>query len=317
MNRLLRFNPEPFDTELEGAFELYGAPTSESELETSRFVRPRMRALSRPTSLLARAPSDLPAVDSQTLRQRIVRFATQELARWNNGTIKETDPRLRKTLQDYWKTGAGVDYSEDQLGDPAFQNDHPWSAAFISWVMKTAGAGNAFKYSSSHAVYTRAAKDNRIANNENPVKAYRITELAPQVGDLICKSRSGSGATYDNIRPGMKTHCDIVTEVRPRSIKTVGGNVNNSVAQKTLRTDANGTMAEPDYFAVIRIDSQQPSPPVVPSPTPAQPGGISPPRLLRRESTPPGTTLYVEIDLGIVDKFGITASPVTGEPHSM
>jgi hypothetical protein len=101
MNRLLRFNPEPFDTELEGAFELYGAPTSESELETSRFVRPRMRALSRPTSLLARAPSDLPAVDSQTLRQRIVRLATQELARWNNGTIKETDPRLRKTLQDY------------------------------------------------------------------------------------------------------------------------------------------------------------------------------------------------------------------------
>ena len=312
MNRLLRFNPEPFDTELEGAFELYGAPTSESEPETSQFVRPRMRALSRPTSLLARAPSDLPAVDSQALRQRIVRLATQELARWNNGTIKETDPRLRKTLQDYWKTGAGVNYSEDQLGDPGFQNDHPWSAAFISWVMKTAGAGNAFKYSSSHAVYTRAAKDNRIANNDNPVRAYRITELAPQVGDLICKSRSGSGATYDNIRPGMKTHCDIVTEVRPRSILTVGGNVNNSVAQKTLRTDANGTMAEPDYFAVIRIDSQQPSPPVVPSPTPAQPGGISPPRLLRRESTPPGTTLYVEIDLEIVDKFGITAPPVTG-----
>ncbi len=314
MNRLLSFNPEPFETasEIEGAFGLYGAPPSEAEWETSRFTRPRTRALSRPISLLARAPSALPAVDSQALRQRIVRLATQELARWNNGAIKETDPRLRKTLQDYWKTGAGVSYSEDQLGDPAFQNAHPWSAAFVSWVMKTAGAGNAFKYSSSHAVYTRAAKDNRIANNDNPVKAYRITELAPQVGDLICKSRSGSGATYDNIRPGMKTHCDIVTDVRPRSIVTVGGNVNNSVAQKTLRTDANGAIAEPNYFAVIRIDSQQPSPPVVPSPTPAQPGGISAPRLLRQESTPPGTTLYVEIDLGIVDKFGTTAPPVTG-----
>jgi hypothetical protein len=314
MNRLLRFNPEPFETDSEvaGAFEFHGTPTLEAELETSRFVRPRMRALSRPTSLLARAPSALPAVDSQTLRQRIVRLATQELARWNNGTIKETDPRLRKTLQDYWKTGAGVNYSEDQLGDPAFQNDHPWSAAFISWVMKTAGAGNAFKYSSAHAVYTRAAKDNRIANNDNPIKAYRITELAPQVGDLVCKSRSGSGATYDNIRPGMKTHCDIVTEVRPGRLVTVGGNVNNSVAQKTPRIDANGRIAEPNYFAVIRVGEVQPSVPIAPPPTPVTPSAGAAPRLIKQESTPAGATLYVEIDLQIVDKFGITAPPVTG-----
>jgi flagellum-specific peptidoglycan hydrolase FlgJ len=313
MNRLLSFNPEPFETssEVEGAFELDGAPELEAEWETTRFARPRTRVLSRPVSLLARAPSAPPVVDSQALRQRIVRVATQELARWNNGTIKETDPRLRKTLQDYWKTGAGVSYSEDQLGDPAFQNAHPWSAAFISWVMKSAGAGDAFKYSASHAVYTRAAKDNRIANNNNPFKAYRITELAPQVGDLVCKSRSGSGATYDNIRPGMKTHCDIVTEVRPRGIMTVGGNVRNSVAQKTLRTDANGGIAEPNYFAVIRIDGQQPSPSPTPAPTPAPPVSVAP-RLLRQASAPPGTTLYLEIDLKIVDKFGITAPPVTG-----
>ena len=130
MNRLLRFNPEPFDTELEGAFELYGAPTSESELETSRFVRPRMRALSRPLPSSRGPHRTCQPFDSQAFRQRIVRLANQELARWSNGTIKETDPRLRKTLQDYWKTGAGVNYSEDQLGNPAFQSDHPWSAAF-------------------------------------------------------------------------------------------------------------------------------------------------------------------------------------------
>ena len=99
-----------------------------------------------------------------------MRIANQELARWGKGTIKETDPRLRQTLQDYWKTGAGLNYSEDQLGDPAFQNVHPWSAAFISWVMKTAGAGNAFKYSAAHAVYTRAAKENRLTNSDNPVQ---------------------------------------------------------------------------------------------------------------------------------------------------
>ena len=347
MNRLLSFNPEPFESELEfgGALQMRDAnrggfgqrcgcqhaaapgsspylrgtsaalrarnlPAFELESEISSVVRRRQRTRPPSASAVSQPPS-LQSLDSQALRQKAVRIANQELARWGNGAIKETDPRNRRVLQDYWNTGAGVSYGEDQLGNPAFQSDHPWSAAFISWVMKTAGAGNAFKYSASHSVYTRAAIDNRVANNNNPFKAYRIAELVPQVGDLICKSRAGSGATYDNIRPGMTTHCDIVTEVRPRSIAAVGGNVSNSVAQKTVRTDPNGRIVEPDYFAVIRIDSQQPSTPVVPFPTPPRPA-VGSPRLLKQESTPPRTTLYAEIDLKIVDTAGITAPPVTG-----
>jgi hypothetical protein len=322
MNKLLQFNPEPFETGSEIADALRGGspfshgapvtPFSAPEREIGASVRPRRRTRPRPTLLFPPAPSPLPAFDSQAFRQRIVRLANQELARWGNGRIKETDPKVRRVLQDYWRSGTGKIYGEDQLGDPTFQKDHAWSAAFISWIMKTAGAGNAFKYSSAHATYTRSAKDNRLANNNNPFKAYRIGELTPQVGDLVCKSRSASAATYDNIRPGMKTHCDIVTEIRPRSIVTVGGNVNNSVAQKILRTDANGRIAEPNYFAIIRVGEAQPSVPVVPTPLPVTPSAGAAPRLIRRESTPVGTTLYVEIDLKILDKFGITAPPVTG-----
>jgi hypothetical protein len=322
MNKLLRFNPEPFETESEIAGTLRGgspfsygvpvAPLSAPEWETAASVRPRRRTRPRPTLPFQPAPSPLPAFDSQAFRQKIVRLANQELARWGNRKIKETDPRVRRVLQDYWKTGTGTSYREDQLGDPAFQKDHPWSAAFISWIMKTAGAGTAFKYSTAHATYIRSAKDNRLANNDNPFKAYRIGELTPQVGDLVCKSRSGSAATYENIRPGMKTHCDLVTEVRPRSIVTVGGNVDNSVGQKILRSDANGRIAEPDYFAVIRIGEGQPSVPVAPTPLPVTPSAGAAPRLIRRESTPVGTTLYVDVDLKILDKFGITAPPVTG-----
>jgi hypothetical protein len=249
--------------------------------------------------------------DSQAFRQRIVRIANQELARWGNGAIKETAPRTRRVLQDYWRTGVGRSVSDAQLGDPAFQarEENSWSAAFISWVMRTAGAGDAFIRSRAHATYTRAAIDNRLANNNNPFKAYRITELAPQVGDLVCNSRAGSGATYDNIKRGMFTHCDIVTEVRPGSLTVVGGNVNNSVAQKTRRTDANGRIAEPNYFAVIRIDGKQPSVPPAPPPTPSV---GSAPKLIKQESTPAQSTLYVDIDLKIVDKFGIVAPPMTG-----
>jgi hypothetical protein len=248
-------------------------------------------------------------LDSQAFRQRIVRVANQELARWSNGTIKETDPRVRQVLQDYWRAGAGNNYSDTQLGDPAFQSDHPWSAAFISWVMKTADAGNAFKYASAHSTYTRWAKDNRMANAANPFKAFRTSELAPQVGDIVCKRRAGSGATYENIRPGMETHCDIVTEVWPGRLVTIGGNVSNSVAQTAPQTDSRGFLSDPNYFAVIRIDGPKPSVPIVPAPTPsADPA----PRLIRRESVPAGTTLYVEIDLQIVDKQKLIGQPITG-----
>jgi hypothetical protein len=119
--------------------------------------------------------------------------------------------------------------------------------------MKKAGAGNTFRYAAAHASYIVAAKRNRLANNSNPFKAYRVTEVAPRVGDLVCKSRAGSGATYDTIRPGMKTHCDIVTEVRPGSIVTIGGNVANSVSTTTVPTDAAGRITRPGYFAVIRV----------------------------------------------------------------
>jgi hypothetical protein len=54
--------------------------------------------------------------------------------------------------------------------------------------------------------------------------------------------------------------------------------------------------------------------PTVPiPPLPQPPGPIAgAPKLLKREAVPPGTTLYLEIDLKIKDKFGIVAPPMTG-----
>ena len=45
---------------------------------------------------------------------------------------------------------------------------------------------------------------------------------------------------------------------------------------------------------------------------PITPSAGSAPKLIKQESIPIGTTLYVEIDLKVVDKFGIAAPPVTG-----
>jgi hypothetical protein len=224
----------------------------------------------------------------------------REWNRWNEGGRRgETDPRMRPVLADYWRRGPGLTFADAQLANPRFQADHPWSAAFISWVMRQAGAGDAFRYSATHASYISAAKQNRTSNPSNPFQAYRPSEVRLAPGDIVCKSRGGSGATYDNIRPGMKTHCDVVVAVSPTQVTVVGGNVDNSVSRRTLPV-SNGFLASREHFAVIKVGgAARVAPAPGPSPLPA-PGPTPGPRPSGRvENTAIGRTYYAAIDLGI------------------
>jgi hypothetical protein len=211
-------------------------------------VRP---TLVPPPSAAPAGQQGIPTGPSQPMgafKQNLVRLALQEWNRWNCGALKENDPRMRTVLEDYWKTGAGW------LPDTAnWWSSVPWSAAFISWLMRKAGAGSAFNYSAGHAAYIKAAKENRLANNANPFKAYRINEVRPTIGDLVCKSRAGSGATYDNIAPGMATHCDVVTSGEPGRLVSIGGNVADSVATTSVPVNSSGHIQAPNYFAVIKV----------------------------------------------------------------
>lgn len=185
----------------------------------------------------------------QTLRSRIAQIAVQERQRWRQGAAKECDSSMRAVLEDYWRTGVGWVPSQSN-----YCSSVAWSAAFISWVMRQAGAGSAFRYSSGHTDYVGAAKQNRLANNSNPFKAYRISEVAPRVGDLVCMERSNSGVTYDNVDQGFRSsHCDIVVAVNPGSITTIGGNLSDSVGQTTVPTDANGRVTKAGYYAIVRV----------------------------------------------------------------
>jgi hypothetical protein len=198
----------------------------------------------------------------QSLRDNMVKLAQQEWLRWGKGSLRESDPKMRGVLQEYWKTGAGQVRTE-----PNWWSATPWSAAFISWVIKKAGGGNAFRYSAAHSSYIKAAKNNRLANNSNPFRAYRINEISPQPGDLVCACRESCRANYDNVNSGMPTHCDIVTEKHPGYIITIGGNVNNTVGRKTVPTDERGFIKASNpktakYFTVIRAGQRSGAPPV-------------------------------------------------------
>ena len=157
--------------------------------------------------------------------------------------VKEREAPQR--IHDYW---ASVGHPERTGLD-----DVPWSAAFISWDIQSAGVSrDLFCPSQTHTIYVERLVE-RARRPGASLIPRRLDERAPQVGDLLCSSRNGSGTTLDNLNRGAG-HCDIVVEVRPGSVAAIGGNVGDSVTRSVFPLDANGFLspisARP-YFTVI------------------------------------------------------------------
>lgn len=300
-----------------------GAAPGELEFDVEAYHPQRRRkrpASSKTKPAPAPGPAPLPAA---AIAANAASIAQKQFVLWDKGKLSETQSRALPMLQDYWKTGLGISYTTTQLASPAFQKAHYWSAAFISWVMRKAGAGKAFKYAASHSVYFAAARKNRAENNDNPFKAYRPTEIAPRPGDLICNWRD-KPVTYDSVKPGDPGHCDVVVAVKPDHLLAIGGNKgsNGTVLMVKVPIDANGRLKGAKFYGIIRAEdaggsvkpgpSPQPQPSPGPGPSVVRLPNVAAPPVTRTEHVPPATTLYARIDLSIVDKFGIKAEPMTG-----
>lgn len=133
----------------------------------------------------------------------------------------------------------------------------PWSAAFISFVVKDAGAGNHFRYSPQHSVYI--SKAIRDAKNKSAVAYWclRLNECKPKVGDIVCWTRQ-HGIDYDNQHGGdYAGHCDIVVEAGVGQVKVIGGNIGQSVSERVLALNAEGnikpiTLHSETLFAIMQ-----------------------------------------------------------------
>jgi peptidoglycan hydrolase-like protein with peptidoglycan-binding domain len=222
---------------------IVGAQT-EAALVAAGASRPPLAAPVTP------APSPYPPTSGGALRNRAASIAVEEWTRWGKGTIKESNPNIRPVLEDYWRSATGsVPSSSNWWSNVA------WSAVFISWVMRKAGAGSNFRYSSAHTEYVGAAKRNKLTSSSNPFKAYRLAEFAPRVGDIVCVERSSSGVTYDNVDDDQfrASHCDIVVEVQPGKLITIGGNLSDSVGRKEVAINASGIVSARGYYAVLAV----------------------------------------------------------------
>lgn len=173
----------------------------------------------------------------------------------------ERAPGLWQRVGEYWWTGMGPDMKEaawtgkhDGRGDLfRFEQDgsYAWSAAFISYVMRVAGANDRFPYSPNHSTYINAA-----AAGQSPVlRARDPAHYAPRPGDLVCVARGASRATvrFSSLPTayGFPAHCGYVVATgqhgQPfgQQISIVGGNIDDAVALTHVPVDSNGLLASP------------------------------------------------------------------------
>jgi hypothetical protein len=189
----------------------------------------------------------------------------------------EREEGLWQRVGEYWWLGLNAGSAESNwtgkhdadgtVFSPDVDGDYAWSAAFISYVMRIAGAGQRFPYSGDHADYINAAR--RVSLGETRswlVAAERVQDYAPRAGDLICFGRGkAKGLRFDDL-PTPKlfpSHCDIVVDTAvPGQIRVIGGNVEDSVTMNTVPVTADGKLAAPEgvvldvrfpWMAVLRL----------------------------------------------------------------
>jgi hypothetical protein len=195
-------------------------------------------------------------IDWCQMRQTIARTAQAEERRWtrpDGSKYWEDHPSRLPILASYWRTvpgfttaAAAASAARESANDTV-----AWSAAFICFVMATAGVRqvHGFEFSQRHITYIVGALRNRERSDRNRVfwLADHIevqSEAAPEPGDLLCFNRRVNGImtqhSYASLRraywsdgnqnrvPTGSSHCSIVVGKVERNgewfIQTIGGN---------------------------------------------------------------------------------------------
>ena len=190
--------------------------------------------------LEARGYRDASTATSETQVADLIDLTPTELLRALEAV---SDPVAREILREAALRAAAV--------------DTPWSAAFISYVIKQAGvAAKAFQFSNAHRAYIYDAFAASAAEpSQQPVKSiYRACPMTTRLrpGDLVCQQRESAladvseGAVRERIQAELagppeartvrRTHCEVVAHVdaKARKLYSIGGNVEQAVTARKL-----------------------------------------------------------------------------------
>ena len=154
--------------------------------------------------------------------------------------IDENDPPLSGQIKKYWTT-LGLDF-------PGVEE--PWSAVFVSFCVKTAGASAAeFKFAAAHSVFVHKAIQN-ASRGTGVFRGVKITDQPVAVGDIVQNNRQGNDFDFNFAKANTdyKSHSAIVISVgedaRGKFAFTIGGNESDSIRMKRVTLNPDGTIKQ-------------------------------------------------------------------------
>ena len=220
------------------------------------------------------------------LRKKIVQLAEQEWSVWHQkkNPLKERQTSGEKEVLKYWgiqgqkrkhlvnrKVTKHLDAAGNEVkkkhsvvtkkvkAGSNWVGDIPWSAAFIVWVLRTAGVTQSeFPNAWKHAAYTYFAKQNSNSK-QGVIQAFPISSTAPIPGDIVCTGRGKNKVKFATIKATGTTHCDIVTSVQNGTMTTIGGNVWNNVGKRHVTLTAGRLTEIANYKRDVKDGGQSSS----------------------------------------------------------
>jgi hypothetical protein len=190
-----------------------------------------------------------------------------------DATMGERQPGLWQRVGEYWWEGqnagepdsawTGMHDASGHVFPIAVNGQYAWSAAFICYVMRIAGAGKTFPYAPNHATYINYAARAAAGEINHPLLIAETPEnYAPRLGDLVCFGRGrGRWLTYADLPTAHEfpAHCAIVVGGGVRRVTVVGGNVDDAVTMEHLHANDAGELRgnREHWFVVLRVLYQQ------------------------------------------------------------
>lgn len=151
--------------------------------------------------------------------------------------MDETDAALCGQIKKYWND-LGFTFTSC--------SSVPWSAVFVSWCVKQAGATSTeFKFAAAHSVFVHDA-----INNPRAFKGFDIPSRKVEIGDIIQNNRNGTMHDFAFARANDQyaSHSAIVVETGKdtggKYALTIGGNEGDSIRQKRIQLTATGEVEQ-------------------------------------------------------------------------
>lgn len=163
----------------------------------------------------------------------------------------ESDKGLSRQIRKYW-TDLGFSFPGVMTA---------WSAVFISWCIKTAGATEKeFFFSSAHSRFVHVAIEN-MREERGVFRAYPYQEIEPNLGDIIQYNRGNKSYDFEFAKnnKAYESHSAIViekgTDINGNYILTIGGNESDTIGKKLIRLDKKWKIVERainPYISIIQ-----------------------------------------------------------------